>query len=129
MVIQFSFRGCNYSSAAKCEVKEESGWSKHSYIKFNLNNLTGTITRAGLRLNVQYFGNSIRTVSGVLDDNWSEDSITWINKPFAESFLNSQAVPDGNQWIEFEVTEIVANEANEDNMVTFVIHSPMRMEL
>ena len=113
----------NYSTSDKYEIKTESGWTKEAFLKFKVCTLPGTVTQATLKLKVRSTASANHTVYHPDSDDWTESGITWENRPENKSHLNTQPVPATGQWIEFDVTSIVAAEINNDGIVSFVINS------
>jgi hypothetical protein len=102
------------------------------YFRFNLSNLSGTLTTARLRLYDQAGQGSVLTISvySTTSDDWNgaaagngdETTLTFNNAPVEDSLLDSQAAPNGAGWIEFTsmaLTTYVNNQLSGDKVVTF----------
>ncbi len=77
-----------------------------SYVRFNVQGISGTITSARLRL---YASSSVKAGTSVssTDSNWSETGITYNNVPAAISQLASLGAFSSGTWIEIDVTGYV----------------------
>lgn len=76
----------NYGTRDELELKKANvGYNRLSYLKFDISGISGTIIDAYLRLTVKNSGFDIEDTNLELtygsDDNWSENTITWGNKP------------------------------------------------
>jgi hypothetical protein len=79
----------------------------HSYLRFNLQGLSGIVTRATLRI----FANSATTagveIRSVSDNTWTESTINYNNAPPVGGALGSfRPVPAGT-WISIDVTAYI----------------------
>ena len=115
----------NYGSDTRLKVDSYYA-TVYSYIKFDLSNFTLHVERivsAKLRLYVFSYSNSESyelTVKHVSDDSWSEESITYNNKPGAESSPSASSQVSGNTWIEIDVTNILVQKISEnDKIISF----------
>jgi hypothetical protein len=76
----------------------------HSYLRFDVQGLSGTVTRATLRV----FANSASslgcTVSSVDDNTWGESTINYNNAPPLGSALGSSGSFGAGAWISIDVT-------------------------
>ena len=95
----------NYGSNSTLRV--DSSPIIDSYLRFDLQSLSGTVTSATLRV----FANSSQTVGfdvrGVSDDSWVESSITYNTAPGFSSVVDSSGpVTAGNSY-DFDVTSLV----------------------
>jgi fibronectin type 3 domain-containing protein len=82
---------------------------QRSYLRFNLQGLSGTIRKATLRLNsttASPVGYSVRPVA---DNSWGETTITYANAPAPGSTIagSSGAFASG-QWVSVDVTSLVS---------------------
>ncbi len=98
----------NYGTDVAMRVRSEAGGSYHSYVRFDLSSLTGTVTSARLRL----FSTDGSDVGGIVfstSSSWSETGITWSNKPApAGGALASAGTVATNTWVELDVTSAVS---------------------
>ena len=115
----------NFGSETEIIVKERPGELKEHYegfIKFDLSALTETVTGAKLRIYVSSNpGGSNHNCAFVGDDSWTENGITYSNKPGTGTILDTKVVPGAGNWIEFDVTEKVNTEIVGDGIISFQI--------
>lgn len=80
----------------------------HSYIRFNIQNLTGTVLRATLRIYAGSNGYFGYKVWGVADNSWKESTITYSNAPKISGVMTgaSGAFAKG-AWTSIDVTPLV----------------------
>ena len=93
------------------------------YLKFDLKSIPGPIISTKLRMYQRTSFTDTRTVYDVADDNWVESEITWNNKPAFEN-ERSSIITTPSTWNEWEVSSYVAQEYNNDKMVTFAVRDP-----
>ena len=106
----------NYGSNSALLIDTDSH-EYHSYVRFNVTGVTGTVQSATLRLYCFDAGNS-GVVRACSDTTWSESSPTW-NSPLDEggAAVGTLANPAAGAWSEVDVTDAVAG----NGKVTFVI--------
>jgi hypothetical protein len=81
------------------------------YLRFDVADLGSPITSATLRLQVQADDNaaspSAGSVAPVADTDWSEDTLTWADRPAtgAAVFAGGRAHP--GRWVDFDVSTLV----------------------
>ena len=79
----------------------------HAYLRFNVQGLTGTVTRATLRV----FANSAATAGyearSVSNNTWAESTITYNNAPPVESVLGSSGGFNGGVWTSVDITAYI----------------------
>jgi hypothetical protein len=79
----------------------------HSYLRFNVQGLNGTVTKATLRV----FANSALslgcTAYGVSNTTWTESTINYSNAPVVGSALGSSGSFGAGVWISMDVTAYV----------------------
>lgn len=82
------------------------------YFKYDLADIPGDlVTNAVLRLKASATDDSmVQTLWSVSDDDWSEGSITYANRPAVVAPLISAAIPDLDHWVEFNITDQVQQE-------------------
>lgn len=89
-----------------------------SYLRFNVQGLSGTVTRATLRV---YANSSQRPgydVRAVADNSWAEASITYANAPpFDSAIAGSSGAATAGSWTEVDVTALVQG----DGLVSFAL--------
>jgi PKD repeat protein len=94
----------NYGSQALLRVRNESGGSYHTYLRFDLSTLPAPANSAVLRLFCTDASNSGGSVHSVANDTWVENGITWNNRPpiSASPLAVLGGVTDGF-WVEIEL--------------------------
>jgi hypothetical protein len=136
--------GENFGSLTELQVKRTlnpgSGKGRQAYLRFDTSNVTGTITRATLRVfgNLNAPGaNNLNTfiplaVFPVASVTWSEQGITWLNKPAptVPAELTRLVVPDTTaRWYEFDVTAYVRDErAAGRNTVSLLLRNMLKSD-
>jgi PKD repeat protein len=97
----------NAGTATELRVRSEVGGSYHSYLRFDLTGLSGTVTSAKLRL----FCTDGSPVGGVFfptSNVWTETGINWTNKPAATgSQVASVGTVATGAWVEVDVTTAI----------------------
>jgi PKD repeat protein len=107
--VRSSKLGSNYGTEGNLRVRGGST-VYNSYLKFDVVGLGGSVQNATLRLYVNDGSDDGGTLFSVPDTSWSESGITFGNAPpFGGSLGNAGATSTG-QWIEFDVTSVVAGE-------------------
>ena len=97
-------------------IRQSSGASVHSYLRFDLAGLSGSVVSAKLRL---YCTDGSDVAGRVFPTSgaWTEASLSWSNKPAASGpLLASAGAVAENAWVEFDVTAAL-NGAGELDLV------------
>jgi PKD repeat protein/predicted MPP superfamily phosphohydrolase len=85
-------------------IRQEADGSYHSYLRFDLSSLTGTVTSAKLRL----FSSDGSDVAGLVyrtSGAWAESTVTWSNEPGPTGpLITSGGTVATGAWFEFDVT-------------------------
>jgi hypothetical protein len=110
-----------WGSSAYLYAYDYSNSVLQSFLRFNLANVNGAITKATLVLQPYYFGGSGAGLIHVAEDNWGEYTVSWNNQPshHAEGVTNWTA--QDNTPLEIDVTSSV--QAQDDGLVSFWIAS------
>jgi len=89
-------------------VRQEAGGSYHTYLRFDLSALSGTVTSARLRL----FSTDGSDVAGrvfATSGSWTESTVTWSNKPAPSgALLASLGTVATDAWAEFDLTSALS---------------------
>jgi nitrous oxidase accessory protein len=111
----------NYGGNTFLSVRQASK-SYVSYVKVDLNAVTGPVESAKLRLNVKaLIGSQTLTAFEVTDDSWTETGIVWNNRPAQGTALGSATASVAGEWIEFDVTGFVQAQLAGDRIATIAI--------
>jgi hypothetical protein len=78
-----------------------------TYIRFNVQGLSGTITRVRLRVFANSSSSSGYIVSGVSNNTWSESTINYNNAPPIGSSAGSSSGFSGGVWTTVDITTLV----------------------
>jgi hypothetical protein len=79
----------------------------NSYLRFDVQGLTGTVTQATLRLYVQSSSSLGYDVHQVADNSWGELSINFSNAPALGSVINNSGATTANNFMDVDVTSFV----------------------
>jgi hypothetical protein len=79
-----------------------------TYIRFNVQGLSGTITRVSLRVFANSSSGSGYAVSGVSDNTWTEAAINYNNAPPVGGAAGSSSGFNGGVWTTVDITSLVA---------------------
>lgn len=78
-----------------------------SYLRFNIQGLSDTVTKATLRVYANSFSSYGYDVHAVSDNTWDEASITYNNAPPLGNMLGSSGSFSGGVWTSVDVTTYV----------------------
>ncbi len=136
--------GNNYggSGTLRSRVAGGAGFSRRSYLKFDLSSITGSVTSATLKLKVFSVNGTVGTnpadtydVYFVSDDSWiegtengavpSDGGITWDTQPFSSIAFN--ALPDSSLLLDSQIGVVGAGGAG--TVLSFDITSQLVQEL
>jgi hypothetical protein len=70
----------------------------NSYLRFDVQGLTGSITSATLRIYANSGSSTRYTVHPVTDNTWTETGITYSNAPTMGTSLGSSGAFSANAW-------------------------------
>jgi predicted ester cyclase len=119
------YADANYGSDPIIEIKTSTANltdHREGFLKFDLSSLPETVSSARLRIHVNTnTGGTRHSCFFVDDDSWTEDGITYNNKPVVGTRLDTKGVPFNGNWIEFDVTNQVINELQGDKTISFQI--------
>jgi hypothetical protein len=96
----------NYGTATVLRV--DSGGAETTYVRFVVQGITGTVTKATLKM----YANSIQSVGydvhHVADNSWLEGTINYSNAPTYDAGIIGSSGPFvANQWTSVDVTSQV----------------------
>jgi PKD repeat protein len=78
-----------------------------SFLKFTVTGLTGPVTSAKLRLYVVDASPSAGMLYSVADTTWSEDTLTWSNKPALSAAIGPGGAATLGTWVEINLGSTV----------------------
>ncbi|WP_197080918.1 endo-alpha-N-acetylgalactosaminidase family protein [Gordoniibacillus kamchatkensis] len=124
-----SYANTNYGSSPTIEVKWDgnAGYSRESYLKFDLSGVTSAVYAAKVKLNLVDVGETApnQVVELVTDNTWTENTITWNNKP-ASSGIVLATFPPTLGAHEFDVTSQVQQALAADKQLSLKIRGAVR---
>src|SRR5689334_6943729 len=82
-----SYPDTNYGTATALRL--DSSPVSHAFLRFSVQNVSGSVTGATLRFYANSSSPSGLSVAGVASTSWSESSITYNNAPSAGSVIKS----------------------------------------
>jgi PKD repeat protein len=116
-VIQSSPSSKTGGTDVSLRVRLDATGSYHSYVRFNLTGISGTVTSAKLRLwctDASPDGGTVYPTSGA----WDEATTSWSNAPAATGgAAGSAGAVSVGAWAEFDVTSLVTSNGQVDLLV------------
>jgi len=95
----------NYGSATT--LRADASPDVHSYLRFNVQGLSGTVRRATLRI----FANSASTLgciaNSVSDNTWTESTLNYSNSPSVGAVIGLSSSFGTGVWISIDVTTYI----------------------
>ncbi len=118
----------NYGNAPELTVKRGGVHFKfETLLKFDLSDISRDVIDARIRLRVldddDRSGDPDHTLYVGTDDSWQENVVTWDTKPPSFSEISVTTAPEPDQWIEYDVTDQVKNEAIGDDIISFLLNA------
>jgi PKD repeat protein len=93
----------NTGGAATLRTYKSGTTETHSYLKFSVSGLAGSVKSVKLRLYVTDGSAAAGSLFSVPDTSWNEETITWNTKPAVGSLLGSGASAPVGTWVEFDL--------------------------
>ncbi|RPI95016.1 MAG: DNRLRE domain-containing protein [Chloroflexi bacterium] len=97
----------------------------HSYIRFNVGDLSGTVTQATLRLYTTSSSSTGYQIKEVNSQSWEEATITYANAPAVGSVIGSSGNFASGNWTSVDVTALIAGNGIYDLALTTTSSSNM----
>jgi hypothetical protein len=102
----------NYGSSNDLLVKIQSGQSRYSYIKFNLNSLNlaaigKAVVRVYCRAKVSSNINNEINLVYVSDNTWQEGTLNWTNSPTRFNIIATNVITVVGKYYEWDVTSFL----------------------
>ncbi len=111
------------------EVKKDSpGYARESYLKFNLEELEALPEKAEVFLPVILVGDKVGTgkvinkVELLQENDWSEDTLTYNNRPETSGIVLASWTPN-SEGLKFDVSQYVRKAYNSDKKLSLKIYS------
>jgi hypothetical protein len=132
-----NYAATNYGNAATLEIKtsKTTAENRDAYFKFDLNGI-GTVTTAKLRIYASLYGTGSgtsigTTVYSVSNTTWTENGLTWNNKPARGSGRASvNVVGTTYAWYELDVTSYIKSElAARRRIISLALHNSANSNL
>lgn len=95
----------NYGSAT--QIRVDGSPDVHSYLRFNIQGLSGTVTSATLRVYANSAVSAGYEARSVSNNTWTESGITYSNAPAVGSVLGSSGNVNSNTWTSVNVTSYI----------------------
>lgn len=95
----------NYGTSM--QIRTDGSPVVNSYLRFNVQGLTGTVTGATLRIYANSGLASGYDLPGVADNSWTETGLTWNNAPAIGATLGSSGAITAGTWTVVDVTAYV----------------------
>ncbi len=95
----------NYGGSSS--LRTDASPDVRSYLRFNVQGVTGTVTKATLRINARSSSNSGYRVHTVANNSWTEDAINYSTAPDFGDEIGSSGSVVRNTWSEVDVTSLV----------------------
>ncbi len=78
-----------------------------SYLRFNVNGIVGTITKATLRLYTSTTSATGYQVRSVTDNTWEENQVNYNNAPGFSSVISTSGAFSSNTWVSTDLTALI----------------------
>jgi len=95
----------NYGSSTT--LRADASPDVHSYLRFNVQGLSGTVTQATLRVYANSSSSLGCTANRVSDNTWSEATLNYNNAPVVGGALGSSGAFGAGVWINIDVTAYI----------------------
>ncbi len=96
----------NYGTSATLKAQSGSPIS-NSYLRFNVNGIVGTITKATLKLYTSTSSGTGYQVRNVTDNTWEENLLTYNNAPAYGPVISTSGGFSSSTWVSTNVTTLV----------------------
>ena len=103
--VESSNPSSNYGSAT--QIRVDGSPDVHSYLRFNVQGLSGTVTSATLRVYANSALSAGHDAYSVSNNTWTETGITYSNAPPLGSMIGSSGSVSSNTWTSVNVTSYI----------------------
>ena len=110
------FATTNYGTSAT--LKADASPSFQSYLRFNIGDINGTVTKATLRLYTTSSSATGYQVKRITDQTWEEGTITYANAPTLGSLIGSSGNFAAGNWTSVDVTSLITGNGIYDLALT-----------
>jgi acid phosphatase type 7 len=107
-------------------VRVDASPSERSYVRFSLANLTGTVSRATLRLYARDSHSRGFDVAAAAS-TWGDRTITWNNAPAVGPVVASSGPTAAGKWLSIDVTPLVVGNGGVSVALTTTSSSALRL--
>ncbi len=120
-----------YSGAAttnygvSSSLKADASPDYHSYLRFNVGDISGTVTKATLQLYATSSSATGYQVQSVIGNAWDESQLTYSNAPALGGVIGSSGNFASGNWINVDVTPLITGNGLFDMAVTTTSTSSM----
>lgn len=97
--------GTNYGTSTV--LRADASPDYHSYLRFNVGDISGTVTKATLKLYTTSSSSVGYTVKRELNQSWEEGKITYANAPAPGATLGTSGSITSGTWVSVDVTSFV----------------------
>jgi hypothetical protein len=105
---------------ASTQLRTDGSPFVRSYLRFNVQNLSGRVTRATLRIYANSAASSGCVANIVSNNTWTETGLTYNNAPLLGTALGSSGSFGTGVWISMDVTAYVTGNGTYNLAVTTV---------
>lgn len=95
------------NQGSSSQLRVDASPTVNAYMRFDVQNLVGTVSSATLRLFVQTTSTAGFTVHEVADNSWVESSISFNNAPAIGTVINNSGATSAGSTIDIDVTSYV----------------------
>lgn len=107
--------GTNYGSATT--LRQDASPILRSYVRFNVQGLSGTVTKATLRFFTANSSSSGYQVRSMTDNSWGEFAINFTNSPAVGDVIGSSGAFGTGVWTTVDVTPLIST----NGLVSFAL--------
>lgn len=104
---------------------QDSSPNYHSYLRFNVNGISGSLTSATLRLFSTSASSTGYQVRSVVPGSWEENQITYANAPGVGGLIGSSPGFSNAAWVNADVSSFVTGKGLYDLALTTTSASPI----
>jgi hypothetical protein len=106
-------------------IKADASPDYHSYLRFNVGDISGTVTQATLRLYATSSSSTGYRVQSVTANTWDESQLTYSNAPALGAVIGSSGKFSSANWVSVDVTPLITGNGVYDLAVTTTSTSSM----